>query len=121
MSVPDTCCGLVPYFKIHAGKQAEFKALVTQFVAKTRSEPKCLYYAFTFDGDQAHCREGYDGAAGVRAHLENVGALLGEALKIADITRLEVHATAADVDALREPLKGLNPQFFVLEPGGFRR
>jgi hypothetical protein len=57
----------------------------------------------------------------VHAHLENVGALLGEVLKISDITRLEVHATAADVEALREPLKGLNPQFFVLEPGGFRR
>jgi hypothetical protein len=121
MSNADTCCGLVPYFKIHADKQAEFKALVPAFVEKSRTEPQCAYYAFSFDGDHAHCREGYDSASGVLAHLENVGALLGEALKIADITRLEVHAPAADLDALREPLKGLNPQFFVVEPGGFRR
>ncbi|HSV71305.1 MAG TPA: hypothetical protein VLI72_14450 [Methylibium sp.] len=121
MSPPDTCCTLVPYFKIHAGQDAAFKALGSRFIAQTQSEPKCLHYAFSFDGDNAHCREGYADAAGMLAHLDNVGALLGEALKIADITRLEVHGPAAEVDKLREPMKGLNPQFFVLEPGGFRR
>lgn len=120
MSAPDTCCGLVPYFKVHAGKLAEFKALVPRFVEKTKSEPKCLYYAFSFDGEQAHCREGYADADGILAHLENVGAILGEALKIADLTRLEVHAPAAEIEKLREPLKGLNPQYFVLDTG-FRR
>ncbi len=54
------------------------------------------------------------------AHLDNVGALLQEALKIADITRLEVHAPASEVEKLREPLKGLSPQFFTVEMG-FRR
>lgn len=120
MSAPDTCCGLVPYFKIHDGKLAEFKALGPRFVEKTKPEPKCLYYAFSFDGDLAHCREGYVDADGILAHLENVGALLGEALKIADLTRLEVHAPAAEIEKLREPLKGLNPQYFVLDTG-FRR
>lgn len=120
MSAPDTCCGLVPYFKVHAGKLAEFKALVPRFVEKTKSEPKCLYYAFSFDDEQAHCREGYADADGILAHLENVGAILGEALKIADLTRLEVHAPAAEIEKLREPLKGLNPQYFVLDTG-FRR
>jgi hypothetical protein len=51
------------------------------------------------------------------AHLQNVGELLGEALQIASITRLEVHAPAAEVEKLREPLAGLKPQFFVLEEG----
>ncbi|HKX95541.1 MAG TPA: hypothetical protein VJM48_12630 [Methylibium sp.] len=121
MSAPDTCCTLVPYFKVHAGKLAEFKALGPRFVEATMKEPKCLHYAFSFDGDAAHCREGYEDAAGLLAHLDNVGAILGEALKLADITRLEVHGPAAEIDKLREPLKGLGPQFFVLEPGGFRR
>jgi hypothetical protein len=121
MSHPDTCCSIVPYFKIHPGKMDAFKALVTRFVEKTQSEPKCLHYAFSFDGDVAYCREGYEGAAGLLAHLENVGPLLGEVLQISDITRLEVHGLAADLDAVREPLKGLNPQFFVLQPGGIRR
>ncbi len=121
MSTPDTCCSLVPYFKVAPGKLDEFKAMFPRFIEKTRNEPQCVFYAFSSDGDVVHCREGYDGAAGVLAHLENVGALLGEALKIAEVMRLEVHAPAADIEQLREPLKGLNPQFFVLQSGGFRR
>lgn len=120
MSTPDTCCSIVPYFKVAPGKLDEFKKLTSTFVEKTRSEPKCLYYAFVFNGDEAHCREGYEGAAGVLAHVENIGALLGEALKIAEITRFEIHGLAADVEQLREPLKGLNPTYFVLQEG-FRR
>lgn len=116
----DTCCTLVPYFKVHAGKLGEFRALCERFVAKTESEPKCLHYAFSFDGDNVHCREGYIDADGLLAHLDNIGAIFEEALKIADMTRLEVHAPAAEVDKLREPLKGLSPQFFTVEMG-FRR
>jgi len=120
MATTDSCCTLVPYFKVHDGKLADFKALCPQFVEKTQSEAGCLFYGFSFDGDQAHCREGYANAAGVLAHLENVGALLEEALKIADITRLEVHGPEEELAQLREPLAGLNPQFFTLEYG-FRR
>jgi hypothetical protein len=53
-------------------------------------------------------------------HLENVGALLNEALKISNITRLEVHGPESQLALLREPLAALNPQFFSLE-FGFRR
>jgi len=52
--------------------------------------------------------------------LENVGGLLEEALKIADITRLEIHGPAQELEKLREPLADLDPQFFTLELG-FRR
>lgn len=120
MASQDTCCTLVPYFKVASGKMAEFKALCEQFVAKTRTEPGCVHYAFSFDGDAVHCREGYDDAAALLAHLENVGAILGEALKISEITRLEVHGPAAEVDKLRTPMAGLKPQFFNIEYG-FRR
>lgn len=117
----DTACTLVPYFKVKPGQLAAFKAGVAGFVERTGSEKGCVHYAFSFDGDIAHCREGYDDAAAMLAHLDNVGALLAEALKIADITRLEVHGPAAEVEKLRGPLAGLKPQFFVLEPGGIRR
>ena len=59
-------------------------------------------------------------AAGLLAHPENVGALLEEAFKISRITRIEVHGPESELDKLREPLAGLNPQFFTLEYG-FRR
>ena len=79
-----------------------------------------MHYAFSFSGQTAHCREGYDDAAAMLAHLENVGALLQQALKIAEITRLEVHAPAAEIAKLRAPLAGLNPQWFELA-SGYRR
>jgi len=120
MSTQDTCCTIVPYFKIHEGQLDAFKNLCEAFVERTSTESKCLYYGFSFIEDQAHCREGYEDAEGVLAHLKNVEPLLGEAVKIADITRLEIHGPEAEVAKLREPLAELNPQFFVLEYG-FRR
>ena len=120
MTATDTCCTLVPYFKIHEGQLTAFKQGCEAFVDKTLQEPKCMFYGFSFDGDEAHCREGYEDAEAVLEHLENVGALLEDALKISDLTRLEVHAPESELAKLREPLGGLNPQFFALEYG-FRR
>lgn len=120
MSTLDKCCSLVPYFKIHDGKLDAFRLLCEQFVEKTREESSCLYYGFSFDGHQVHCREGYADAAGILTHLENVGTLLEEALEIADLTRLEIHGPESELAKLRKPLADLNPQFFILEYG-FRR
>ncbi len=120
MALQDHCCTLVPYFKVNEGQMPAFRSLCEQFVAKTQREAKCVHYAFSFDGDTAHCREGYADADGMLAHLGNVDAILQEALKIASITRLEVHAPADQLAKLREPLKSLNPQMFTVEYG-FRR
>lgn len=120
MATQDTCCTIVPYFKVHEGQLEAFKSLCEQFVEKTRSESQCLYYGFSFDGDQVYCREGYEDAQALLVHLENVGALLDEALKIAELTRLEIHGPEEELAHLREPLKDLGPQFFRLKYG-FRR
>ena len=42
-------------------------------------------------------------------------------LKFLKLTRLEVHGPAAEIEKLRAPMAGLNPQFFVLAEGSFRR
>jgi len=120
MSTQDQCCTIVPYFQVADGKLEEFKNLCEQFVAKTQSEAKCLYYGFSFDGSVAHCREGYSDAEGLLAHLDNVGALLQQALQISELTRLEIHGPEGELAKLRGPLNKLNPQFFTLEYG-FRR
>ncbi|MEO0475464.1 MAG: hypothetical protein AAF085_05740 [Planctomycetota bacterium] len=117
----DTCVTLVPYFTVNEGQLDAFKALGPRFIERTKTESAVLHYAFSYEGMTAHCREGYEDAAGVLAHLENVGDILGEALKLSELSRLEVHGPAGEVDQLREPLKDLNPQFFVLEAGGIRR
>ncbi len=120
MNTNDRCCTIVPYFKIPNGNLESFKKLCEQFVTKTRQEPKCPYYGFSFNGNQAHCREGYEDAEGLLAHLENVGLLLQEALKIAEIERLEIHGPEEELMKLRGPLAHLKPQFFTLTCG-FRR
>ena len=120
MALEDNVVTLVPYFTVQDGKLGEFKALGEQMVEITKTESAVVFYGFSFSGQRAHCREGYVSAAGVLAHLENVGPLLGEALKIASLDLLEVHAPAEDVAALQEPLKDLNPTFFTME-SGFRR
>jgi len=43
-------------------------------------KPGCVFYGFSFDGDEARCREGYENAEALLKHLENVVALLEEAL-----------------------------------------
>lgn len=117
MFTPDTCCTLVPYFEIQDGQLDAFKALAVQLVAKTRAEPGCMHYAFSFNGNVAHCREGYVDAAALLAHRDNVAELLGQALKISKIIRFEIHAPQAEVDKLRGPMASRNPQFFVLQQG----
>jgi quinol monooxygenase YgiN len=120
MATKDTCCTIVPYFKVNAGKLDEFKTLCTKMIEQTSSEPKCLYYGFSFSGDVAHCREGYVDGDSALSHLGNVDALLKQALGISDLTRLEVHGPADELAKLREPMAALGPEFFTLEYG-FRR
>ena len=120
MATEDKCCTIVPYFKVQDGKLEAFKALCEKMVENTTKEPKCLYYGFSFAGDVAFCREGYEDAEGALAHLENVGPLLQEILKISELARLEIHGPDEELAKLREPLAELKPQFFTLEYG-FRR
>ena len=119
MTVPtkDRVVSIHPYFKVSAGKMDEFKGLCEQFISLTAQEPKCLYYGFSFNGDNVHCREAYDDADGLLAHLANIGSLLNEALKIAQIIRLEVHGIAEELAKLTEPLSPLAPTYFTIEYG----
>ena len=104
-----------PYFKVHPGKLDAVKAGFSRFVEKTATEKENLFFGFTVNGDEVLCREAYTGAEGVLAHLDNVGALLAEMLTMADLTRVEVHGPAAELDKLRKPLAHLNPKWFVVE------
>jgi len=104
-----------PYFKVHPGKLEALKAMLPAFAEKTSAEEKNLFYGFTINGDEIFCREGYTDADGILAHLDNVGTLLAEALKIADLTRVEVHGPAKELDKLKGPLAHLNPAWFAIE------
>lgn len=106
---------LHPYFKVHPGKLDAVKAALPRFIEKTATEKENLFYNFSVNGDEIFCREAYESAEGLLAHLDNVGELLKEILTIADLTRLEVHGPAEELDKLRAPLAHLNPAWFTLE------
>jgi hypothetical protein len=115
MSALSNFVSLHPYFKVHPEKLDAVKAGLPRFVEKTATEKENLFYGFTVNGDEVLCREAYTGAEGVLAHLDNVGALLAEMLTMADLTRVEVHGPAAELDKLRKPLAHLHPKWFVVE------
>jgi hypothetical protein len=108
---------LHPYFKAHAGQRDACLALLPAFVAKTQPDTNCLYYEFTTHEDEIFCREAYTTAAAALAHLDSVGPLLGEMLKIADLTRLEIHGPHAELELMKPTLSGLNPAWFATVTG----
>ena len=120
MATSDTCCTIVPYFKLTDETLPKFKEYCERFVEMTKTEEKSLFFGFSFNGYEAHCREGYADAEGVLAHFGNVGELLGEVLGFAELTRLEIHGPAEELAKLKEPLSHLDIAYFTLEYG-FRR
>ena len=120
MATDDKCCTIVPYIKIHPGKQEAFKGLCHEFVELTRKEPKCLYYGFSFNDDIAFCREGYEDANGVLGHLNNVGPRFPELFNLGDLIRIEVHGPREELERLRGPLADMKPEYFTLEYGFLR-
>jgi hypothetical protein len=117
MSSSFDCICLVPYFKAFPGKEEEVRKLLPEFVKKTALENGVIYYDFFCHGDEFYCREAYRDAACALAHLTNVGVLLGEMMKIADLTRVEIHGKASEVAKVKDSLEPLNPVCFTHECG----
>ncbi|HEY2799379.1 MAG TPA: hypothetical protein VGI85_02205 [Chthoniobacterales bacterium] len=64
------------------------KAILPEFAAKTRNETGNFFYEFTINGDEVFCREGYINAEALLAHLDNVSAMLAQALTMAELIRI---------------------------------
>merc|ERR550537_328862 len=99
--------------------KAAFVSGGADFASLTKKEPANLYYGFTMDGDKAVCKEGYSSAQGFLDHLGNVDGPLKAALKIADITSIEVHGPQGEVDKLRTPLKDFPVTYWNATAGAF--
>jgi quinol monooxygenase YgiN len=106
---------LHPYFKVHPGKLETVKGVFPRFLEKTANEKENLFYGFTLNGDEILCREAYETAEAVLAHLDNVSTLLREMLTMADLIRIELHGPAEELEKLKGPLAHLNPACFTLE------
>ena len=108
MSTFDNAISIHPYLKVQQGQMEACKALLAQFIERVVSEDKCLYYNFTFNDDVLFCREAYRDADGVQQHLENVGDVFDELLKICELLRFEIHGPAAELEKLKPVLGDLN-------------
>lgn len=117
---PSKVVSIHPYFRVQPGRMAEAKALLRRFIAETQNDAGCLYYDFSIRDDVVFCREAYVGAEGLLGHVSQVGATLGEFLGIAEVIRLEVHGAAEELEKLKGPLGGMNPEWFVFEVGAVR-
>ncbi|HTL57059.1 MAG TPA: hypothetical protein VL361_15360 [Candidatus Limnocylindrales bacterium] len=117
---PEKVVTIHPYFRVFPGKMTQVKELLRQMVARTLTETANLYYDFTINGDVVFCREAYVGAEGLLTHVENIRPLLAEVLKLADVLRLEVHGTSANLEKVKGPLATLKPEWFVFECGVVR-
>ena len=95
----------------------EFLDLCEKFAEATSTESGCLWYDFTRSGEIIHCREAYNGAEGLLAHAENVNSIIGDALSISDLIRLEIHASADEIVKLKEPFADLNPEYYEFQMG----
>ena len=117
MSTLESAVSIRPYFNVTDENMEACKAFLAKFNERVPTEEKCLYYNFTFNVNVLACREAYADADGVLAHLDNCGALLGEFMSIVELTRIELHGPAEELEKLKEPLADMNPDYFVYECG----
>lgn len=117
MIEPSKVLSIHPYFRARPGKLPEARSFLPRFVVATARESGNLYYDFTLNGELIFCREAYVGAEGLLDHLQNVGPILAEFLKLVDVVRVEVHGSASDLEKLKGPLADLKPEWFTFECG----
>ncbi len=114
MSKLSQAVSIHPYFKVQEGKLDAFKEIIKLFIERTQKEESCYYYDFSIDAETntVHCREAYDGAAGILTHLDNVGDVIEKAGTISEMVILEIHGPADELAKLKEPLAGLPVKFY---------
>lgn len=117
----DRSCTVDAYFTVKPGKEAVFEQLADRFIEKTRDESGIRYYGWSFNSDEAHCRQGYEDAEGFLEHANNVMDLFQEALTISDCSRLAIHGPEEELAKLRVPMAEIELlEYFPLRDG-FRR
>ena len=115
MTIQDTSCTVTAFFKVNPGKLDVFEQLADRFVEKTRNESGIRAYGWSFNADEAHCRQRYLNAEGFLEHVENVFSLFQEALTISDCTKLAIHGPEDELAKLRQPLAEIELlQYFIL-------
>merc|ERR1712146_754015 len=92
--------------------------IMAEFVERTKTEKGCVYYGWTKSGDKLFCREAYVDAAGVLAHLDNVGPCVSKLLEsAATLDGIELHGPSAELDKCKAGMDGFGTKYFEIDSG----
>ena len=112
----DTTCTISPYFRIHEGKELEWKENTKKFLELTRKETDVVHYGFSYTDDgQVHCREAYTSGKALLHHVNNVDGPLKTAMQLSTLTRIEFHGPKSEIELVREGLTPLGCIFFTTD------
>jgi len=106
-----------PYFTVLDWDKA--RPIMAEFVRKTGTEKRMVFYGWDIDGDTLHCREGYRDGAAANAHLENVGGCIGELLAegVAKLDSITIHGPAAELEKVRPGTEKLGTKYYAIHSG----
>ena len=108
-------CIIQPTFTVNDWSAVE--PIMADFVSATRSEPDCVYYGWTRDGNTLCCREAYKDGDAVNAHLDNVGGHIGEILKYATLDDISIHGPTFELEKCKPNTQELGTKYFSVDSG----
>ena len=90
-----------PYFTVLDWDKA--RPIMAEFVRRTGTEGRMVFYGWDIDGDTLYCREGYRDGDAANAHLKNVGSCIGELLAegVAKLNSITIHGPAAELEKVK--------------------
>jgi len=94
--------------------------IMAEFAEATKTEAGCIYYGWSGskENNKLFCREAYVDAAGVIAHLDNVGALVGKLLEsAATLDKIELHGPAAEIDKCKGKMDAFGTTYWTIDSG----
>ena len=106
---------LHPDLKVHPGNLDTVRTLLLRFVEKTVNERGIFSTGSVSTAMKCSAAKVTKAPKALLRISTMLGALLSEMLKVADLTRVELHGPAYDLEKLKRPLAHMNPAWFALE------
>merc|ERR1712054_15407 len=111
-----TLLTIQPTFSVTDWALAE--PIMAEFVERTKTETGCIYYGWSRCDNKLFCREAYVDAAGVLAHLDNVGALVGKLLEAAaTLDGIELHGPSEELDKCKGVMDAFGTTYWTVDSG----
>lgn len=106
-----------PYFTVLDWDKA--RPIMAEFVRRTGTEGRMVFYGWDIDGDTLYCREGYRDGDAANAHLKNVGTCLGELVAegVAKLNSIAIHGPAAELEKVKPGTEKFGTKYYAIHSG----